>query len=72
MHEQEQSKAIVLCGRQAMALRGHRDGGPLIADGTLSDNLTNEGIFRALLRFRLDAGDHILATHLESASRNAT
>lgn len=65
-------KTIILCGQQNIALRGHRDSGPLCfkdSDDTASP--VNEGNFRALLKFRIDAGDVMLKQHLESSS-NAT
>ncbi|CAI6375120.1 unnamed protein product [Macrosiphum euphorbiae] len=43
--------SVILCGRQGIALRGHRDSGPLNID----EPLINEGNFRSLLRFFLKA-----------------
>lgn len=43
---------IILCGRQEIALRGHRDSGKIYVD----DNTKNEGNFRAILKYRA-AGD---------------
>lgn len=56
-------KAIVFCGRQVISLRGHHEhgGGPS----------TNPGNFRALLEFRVDAGDSVLADHFKTAAKNA-
>ncbi|XP_003748679.1 52 kDa repressor of the inhibitor of the protein kinase-like [Galendromus occidentalis] len=61
-------RTILLCGKQNIPLRGHRD------DGSLSavDGNNNDGNFRALLRYRLDAGDRLLEEHLNSAKKNAT
>lgn len=62
-------KTVILCGHQNISLRGHRD------DGKLTDSkksLANEGNFRELLRFRIDAGDQVLKDHLENARSNAT
>lgn len=66
-HKKLQSivKTVVLCGKQNIALRGHRD------DAT-SDPDCNPGNFQALLHFRVDAGDEILGEHLNTAGRNAT
>ena len=61
-------KTVIFCGRQELPLRGHRDEGPLLADAPQH----NDGVFRAALRFRLDAGDADLAAHLSSAQANAT
>ena len=56
---------IIFCGRQALALRGHRDDGPVL----LSETVIGQGNFQALLQFR-DAGDEVLKHHLETADRN--
>lgn len=65
-------KTIILCGRQNIPLRGHRD------DGGVNLNLTeesgpvhNDGNFKELLKCRIDAGDEVLRKHLESANSNA-
>ena len=66
---------ILLCGRQNMALRGHRDDGCLLQDDGGQDKTSivkNEGNFSALLKFRIDAGDNALKEHLESAASSAT
>jgi hypothetical protein len=59
---------FIFCGRQGLALRGHRDSGPL----TLEEPLNNDGNFRALLRFKVHSGDQELANHLKMAAENAT
>lgn len=57
-------KTVMLCGRQGLALRGHRD------DGVLNpDNTSN---FNALIEFRIESGDEILRKHLQSCSPTAT
>ena len=61
-------KTVIFCGRQELPLRGHRDDGSLLADYPQH----NDGVFRAALRFRMDAGDADLAAHLSSARANAT
>ena len=61
-------RTVLLCGRQNIPLRGHRDHGELLTD----DDSINDGNFRALLRFRVDAGDEQLEEHLINASKNAT
>ena len=58
-------KCIELCGRNGMALRGHRD------DGTISDK-SHQGNFKNLLDFRIDAGDTDLKEHMETCSKNAS
>ena len=58
---------IIFCGRQALALRGHCDDGPVL----LSETMIGRGNFQALLQFRIDAGDDVLKHHLETADRNA-
>ena len=55
----ENQKSIVannFCGRQALALRGHCDDGPVL----LSENVVGRGNFQALLQFRFNAGDEVL------------
>ena len=56
-------KAIVFCGKQVISLRGHHEhgGGPK----------KNPGNFRALLEFRVDAGDSVLADHFKTAAKHA-
>ena len=61
-------KTIVFCGRQNVALRGHRDNATDLETNTFQ----NYGNFLALLQFRVDAGDTILREHLAIGSRNAT
>lgn len=61
-------KTILFAGQQGIALRGHRDYGDLYQD---DDNGQNDGNFRALLRFRIDAGDSELAIHMQEAAGNA-
>ena len=60
-------KTVIFCGRQGLALRGHREVGHVMEEPD-----ENDGNFRALLRFRMDAGDVILREHLLNASHNAT
>lgn len=59
---------VLFCGRQGLALRGDNDSGPV----SLTEPSTNDGNFRALLRFRVQSGDETLRKHLEGAARNAT
>jgi len=49
-------KTVILCGRQGLPLRGHRDSGCISVYNTEH----NDGNFRALLRFRAEAGDENL------------
>ena len=68
-------KTIILCGRQNIPLRGHRDDKNI--DNLLNRDekhniVNNDGNFRELLLFRMDAGDNNLRRHLESAPSNAT
>lgn len=62
-------KTVILCGQMGIAYRGHRDDGLLDTDET---TVPVEGNFRALLKFRIDAGDKALESHLHTAGRNAT
>uniref|UniRef100_A0A1I8IU29 PDEase domain-containing protein n=1 Tax=Macrostomum lignano TaxID=282301 RepID=A0A1I8IU29_9PLAT len=69
-------KTLLLCGRQNIPLRGHRDDGPLSSGNsdTSDDNsmVSGSGNFRALLQFRVDAGDEALEKHLKNSAANAT
>ena len=56
-------KALEICGREGIALRGHRD------DST--SHAKSKGKFHALLRFRMETDD-LLASHLEECPRNAS
>ena len=58
------AETIVFCGRQGIALRGHRDDRPSVEE----DPAKNHGNFLALLQFR----DKVLSDHLKSAGGNAT
>ena len=73
-------KTVILCGRQNFALRGHRDDGLVLTprddetceqvnDAVVTSKSSN---FRALLNFRVDAGDTILEEHLLQCAHNAT
>ena len=59
-------KTIILCGRQELSLRGTNDSGDVLAKSS-----QNDGNFRSLLRFRVNAGDSALKKHLETAERNS-
>ena len=59
-------KTIVFCGRQMIPLRGHRE-----QQLSNADTPCNPGNFRALLDFRVDAGDTVLANHFKTAPANA-
>ena len=61
-------ETIVLCGRQNISLCGHRDS----ALDVERDATASHGNFRALLEFRVAAGDSVLRDHLATAARNAT
>ena len=60
-------KCIEFCGRQGLAIRGHRDSGSYGAH----DKLENEGNFKTLLNF-IDSGDKDLENHLLSSKKNAS
>ena len=59
-------QTIMSCGRQNLALRGHRDG------STNFDTSDNPGNFQTLLDLRIEGGDKVLQDHFKNASRNAT
>jgi len=58
---------ILFCGRQNLALRGHRDSGRILSN----EPFENDGNFRALLRLRIRSGDCVLQNHCENAPENA-
>ena len=58
-------KCLELCGRQGIALRGHRD------DNTSTD-LLYQGKFKAVVNFRVESGDIVLQEHLKSWSSRET
>jgi hypothetical protein len=57
---------LEFCGRQGIALRGHRD------DLKNKAPLMNSGNFRALIDLRINAGDTVLKDQMETCARNAT
>jgi hypothetical protein len=67
-------KSILFCGENNVSLRGHRDDGALLEH--VADDVSivqkQDGIFRRLLMFRIDAGDDALEQHLKTAASNAT
>ncbi|CAG9772297.1 unnamed protein product [Ceutorhynchus assimilis] len=67
-------KTIKLLGRQNIPFRGHRDDGLFFPTETECESsvTSNEGNFRELLKYRIDAGDKILETHLKTCSSKAT
>lgn len=62
-------KTVILCGRQCLPLRGHKDYGEFNISVEPEEN---EGNFRALLRARIESGDSSLKLHFETCGRNAT
>ncbi|CAF1232275.1 unnamed protein product [Rotaria sordida] len=62
-------QTIILCGKQNIALRGHRDNGNFVFD---EESIVKHGNFRALLQYRVDGGDNILENHLKTSDKNAT
>lgn len=65
-------KTVIFCGRQSIALRGHRNNNILNANENNDEPEYNDGNFRQLLRFRVDAGDEYLNNHSSSCEKNAT
>lgn len=61
-------RAVMLNGGQGLALRGHRNSGPLL----LKMPMENDGNFRAFLRYTIVYCDENLANHQETAKLNAT
>lgn len=62
-------ETVHLCGKQGLALRGHRDHGPIAIQ---DDPGFNDGNFRACLRYRAQGGDETLKWHLSTCSKNAS
>ena len=64
-------ETIILCGRQGIPLRGHRDSGPLTfeSEKNLEDN-NNDGNLRALLRYRIKH-DQVFKNDFLFAGRNS-
>lgn len=54
-------ETIIVCGRQEISLRGHRDSGVIL----LNTPHENDGNFRSLLRYRMNGGDEMLIEHLK-------
>ena len=52
-----------MSGTQNLPLRGHEDDSTIVESPTPS----NDGNFKAMLRFRVDAGDKVLQNHLDTA-----
>lgn len=63
-------ETILLCGRQGLALRVHKDYGPINFETTFPSE--NDGNFRALLRYRVNGGDKKFLQRLQNCPRNAT
>ena len=61
-------KTILLCGRQTFALRGHDDSTKTIE----AQPTSNPGNFKALLQFRVNAGNKDLELHMKTAPKNST
>ena len=59
-------RIIILCGKQGLALRGHRDDG---IDWQYEE-ISNEGNFIQLVRFRAET-DTVLSDYLLRAPKNA-
>lgn len=61
-------EVITLCGRQNLALRGHREDKSALNESSAF----NHGNFLALLSHRAAAGDDVLKAHLETCKGNAS
>ncbi|ESN90119.1 hypothetical protein HELRODRAFT_182815 [Helobdella robusta] len=64
-------KAIILCGKQGIPLRGKSDSGRIQTSSEPKESLLNEDNFRAILKYGAESGDKILSEHLLNASNNA-
>lgn len=66
-------KTVLFCAQNNLPLRGHRESGSLKFDDIKKECLSGkQGVFRALLSFRIEAGDTNLETHLDAAPKNCT
>lgn len=63
-------KITMLCGRQGLTLRGHRDDHIDWSEGQEDHDAHNCGNFIELVRFRAETDD-VLRKHLQNAPRNA-
>lgn len=61
-------ETVIFCGRQGIALRGHRDDRTTVNE----DPDHNHGNFWALLNFRVSSGDNVLEQHLKNTTGNAS
>ena len=58
-------RAIIFCGRQNIALRGHDE------HCSFDEMKENPGNFRALLKLQIESGDKVLKDHFPHGPRNA-
>ena len=66
------AKAIIICGTNDLALRGHDDNGVVNADAEFfADRSLKLGNFNTLLLFACSSGDQYLKTHLKDSPANA-
>ena len=63
-------KIVILCGKQGIALRGHRDDRTFSSTEEEEEAAENQGNFLELVRFRAET-DEVLLRHLQSAPRNS-
>lgn len=59
---------LQLCAVQNISLRGHRDDGYLLLKNGNVINSENDGNFRHLLRYRIDAGDKAFEQHISDCN----
>ena len=62
-------KYVVICGKQNISLRGHRDYDKIL-EAAGSDH--KPGNFKAIWNLRVESGDKILQDHLARVGKNAT
>ncbi|CAF4935770.1 unnamed protein product [Rotaria sp. Silwood1] len=66
-------KVVITCARQNIALRGHRSEDVMsIREHLDAVEAPSGSNFISLLKQRIDAGDHVLRSHLEQGNRNST
>jgi len=61
-------EAVIFCGRQNLAIRGHCDSGKIQINNSKVINDNSKGNFRKILRYRAQ-GDIEMKTYLESLGK---
>ena len=66
-------ESLILCAKNNLPFRVHRDDGDLTEEHHQNSALAgDQGVFRAILCFRMASGDETLKEHLSTAGKNGT